>query len=192
MMPENNNTMRRKIKTAFIIAAAVIACGYMASIGMFERKLEAKRLPPEYLVSFTGLPDDPKLQATIQIGNKTSAVPFTDGKLILTEEQKKGFTLPYRLKVTFQTADEKYHDFIWDIDSQGVEYYITVDGFSSNDHILLALDGDTSLDIPFDWSGRIVLPIMLIIAKDTKSCIEIWNKKNLLGACHMITGKKTA
>src|SRR5688500_12495778 len=113
-----------------------------------------------------------------------------DESLSLTPEQREDFKLPYIMKTTLKTGKNEYHDISWTIDKRGVEYYILADGFAPSDKITLIINDQPAYTIPFDWSGRIELPIMLIIAEDTKTCIDIHESKEKLSFCHMTTGKK--
>lgn len=192
MMPENTISRGRKVKAAIVIAVLVAALGYLASILVFQHEANVKRSPPGTIIEFTGLPEGAAVDATIHMNGRTRALPYADGKLVLTPEEKADFALPFTIAATLRTPDEKYHDFTWKIDARGVEYSVTADGFSPKDKIMFSLDGSPSVDIPFDWSGRIEIPAMLIIAKNTKACIEIWASGKLLGACHMVTGKLPA
>jgi hypothetical protein len=152
---------------------------------------EQKREAPDTLLTFTGIPANAQMKATLTMAGRAADLAVGDDSVALTPELRKDFKLPYILQTTIRSGDS-YRDLSWRIDKRGAEYYILADGFSPNDKITLLINDRPVFTIPFDWSGRIELPIIALVAEDTKACINIVEAKETLAFCHFLTGKKAA
>src|SRR5688572_9791063 len=124
----------------FCIAAVLIVILLGASTAYFNFLIKQKqqaRLAPDKIITFSGIPADTTLTATLSMGGKTEDLINDAKSLSLTPEQKEDFKLPYILKATLKTDKNEYRDISWKIDKRGAEYYILADGFSPEDKITL-------------------------------------------------------
>lgn len=181
---------QRKLRIAAVLIS-VLVIGLMSAY-FFTAKEAQKRLPPEKIIVYHGLPADMDITAEISMGGKVSALEATDEALRLTEEQKENFYVPYNIKAQLHSDKGGYRDLSWRIERDGVQYFILADGFKRSDKISLIIDGQIVFTIPFDWSGRIELPIMLIRGMDTTACITIEESGSTLNFCHYATAGKAA
>jgi len=152
-------------------------------------KKTQKSLPPEAIISYQGLPADTTITAEISVGGKTRALTTTDKAFLLTPEQREDFYAPYNIKAQLHSEKNGYRDISWSLQSNGAQYSILADGFKPTDKISLSINGQTVITIPFDWSGRIEVPIILRTGMDTTTCITIEESSETLGFCHFATGR---
>ncbi|MFA5593035.1 MAG: hypothetical protein WC989_06960 [Micavibrio sp.] len=186
---------KKYIGIAGIITGLVLIGAYFAYIKYDHDMAVFTREAPDILVTYEGIAPDQSF--TVRLGSSRFSVEGRNGELRLSDEQKAVYKLPVTIEAAITGANDRFHDFAWKIDRQGVDYAITASGFSPDDRISLIMDGQRVYTIPFDWSGRIELPIILILDKDTKACIEIKqaaanDTDSPIGFCHFITGRKAA
>lgn len=180
-------------KTSFLLLAlGALAVGIYGYFVLKPAPEERRRIPPAQIITFSGITPGTIQGAWLVMNGAESPVLYKDNALELSEEQIARFSLPYEIKLSYKTADNSFKDISWRVDERGVEYFIRADGYSPKDKISLFMKDQKVYTIPFDWSGRIELPILLIIAEDTKACFEIEEDGKQVSACHFITGKKSA
>jgi hypothetical protein len=180
---------QKKLRIAAVLAGLLALV--LISPYYFTAKEEQKREAPERLLTFAGLPADADIKATLTMDGRTVELASDGDGLVMTPELRENFTLPYTLQMTIRSANG-YRDFSWRIDRRGVDYYILADGFKREDKITLVIEDQPVFTIPFDWSGRIELPIVLQYAFDTTVCIFIREGSNAAktGFCHFNPGNK--
>lgn len=145
------------------------------------------------IVSFKGFPEGTKVVAEIKI-NKGAPTPLTveDGHFVLNTEQLQAFRVPYVISATFQLPDGTYRDFSWTLESNGAWYDFLADGFRPKDTIFFTANNSAGVDLPFDWSGKFVYPIVLEVVQDYEVCFDITETaaSRKLSLCQFKSGMK--
>lgn len=192
METKSHSKRRTKFQMAALAAALLAVTGYLAFTTSFQKKMESKRTPAPELIVFKNLPEDVAIEAFLQSSKKIQPLAVDHHKLILTTEQRNNFSLPYSVSAKLSYRDGKYYDLSWRVDSQGVRYAITLDGFRPRDTLTFNFKGSDSLkDIPFDWSGRLTLEAFLIKAETINACVDV-RGSFAFSVCHTVTGNPEA
>lgn len=181
---------RKNLQLAAVLAG-VLALALAGAYFFGASKEGQKRTAPERILTFAGLPAGADIKATLTMAGRSFELGSDGEGLVMTPELREKFRLPYTLQATFRSGDD-YRDLSWSIDERGVEYYILADGFKPEDKITLVIEDQSVFTIPFDWSGRIELPIVLQYAFDTTVCIFIHERSNAskTSFCHFNPGNK--
>lgn len=177
----------KNLPLAAVLVTALALAGAAAYFLAAQQEAQ-KRLPAEQIITYTGLPAGMDVSAEITMGGKTRALETTGKAFLLGDKQREDFYVPYNIKAQLHSDKAGYRDLSWRIERNGAQYFILADGFKRNDKISLSIDGQTVFTIPFDWSGRIELPIILIRGENTTACITIEETGDTLGFCHYTTG----
>lgn len=180
----------KKAKILSVVLALLFLTAYFTNFFHFEEVKEFHRDVPTDIITYEGLKADMVINASLEMNGTVSQIDTKDGNFSLSQEQKVKFRLPYTVKATLTSGNGQYRDISWSVDTRGVDYYILADGFKPENTISLIMNDQKLYTIPFDWSGRVELPIHLIIEADTKACIEIDEGHQKLDFCHSITGRK--
>lgn len=186
----SNLFTKKNIKILFTAITTLFLMAYFTNFFHFEEVREFHRNVPADIITYEGLTSDMTINASLEMDGNVRPISIRDGHFSLNSEQKIKFKLPYMIKATLQSGDGQYRDISWNVDARGVDYYILADGFKPENTISLIMNDQKLYTIPFDWSGRIELPVHLIIEADAKACIEINDGSQKLGFCHYIAGKR--
>lgn len=186
----SNLFSKKNVKVLLIPLAVLFLGAYFLNFFKFEEVKEFHRDAATDIISYQDLPENMMIRASLEMDGAVSPLDTSDGHFSLSTEQRVKFKLPYAIKATLQSDNGQYHDISWSVDARGVDYYILADGFKPEDTITLTMNEQKLYTIPFDWSGRIELPIHLIIEADAKACIEINDGSQKFGFCHAIAGRK--
>lgn len=191
---------QKALNKNFLIAA-VLGLGILSGLlgynfagkNYFHKKEITPVTPQARIISFKGFPEGTKAVAEIKINDGASS-PLTveDGHLVLNEEQIKELRAPYIISATFQLPDGTYRDFSWSLQSNGAWYDFLADGFRPKDKILFSTNKFVGDDMPFDWSGKFVYPMVLEVKQEFSVCFDITetaaNRK--LSLCQFKSGMK--
>jgi hypothetical protein len=179
-----------KISIGLLIAGVAALCLYTYFYGQ-QAHYEPRRTPPEKIITFSGIEIENIKSATLLMNGKTEAVGYDSNALELSQDQISSFSLPYEIKISAQGKNGSFKDFSWRVDERGVDYHALIDGFSPRDRVSLFVNEQKIYTIPFDWSGRIELPVLLIIEEDSKICFDVEQaQENRINFCHFITGRR--
>ncbi len=181
-----------RIKALLLLSSVCFLAAYLFLVKTKEEQTGEYRKAPSELITFQGLPADTQVNATIEMNGKILDLSVNDAAITLDQQQQSDFKLPYKLKAILNYPDGTHRDLSWTVDSRGANYEILADGFNPDDLITLRLNESTGLDkLPFDWSGRIELPIVLEVYKNITSCIDVYetNRKETLSFCHFNSGR---
>lgn len=179
---------REKLWMALGALAMVLA--YAVCIGLFKNHIKQERRPPAEIITFENLPPTTKIEATLQNQHGIEPLTIQDFKIVLTPKQRAAFILPYKITAKLSDNNAQYRDIVWSVDSNGVNYAVTVDGFSPNDKVTFSLNDTASIKrMPLDWSGRLTLEALLIKAQDMKACVSL-ESLHSFSFCHVLNGYK--
>lgn len=181
----------RKTSKNLQLAAVLVTAVALAGVAAYFFKVPGeaqKRLPPTQIITYQGLPAGTDITAEITMGGKTRTLETTGKAFSLSADQREDFFVPYNIKAQLHSEKRGYRDLSWRIERNGAQYFILADGFKRSDKISLSINGQAVFTIPFDWSGRIELPIILRTGMDTTACITIEESGDALGFCHYTTG----
>ncbi len=181
---------KKNIQIFLLSLGSLFLGAYFLHFFKFENAKEFHRDVTADIISYEGLPENMTVRASLEMDGAVRSINTSDGHFLLSQEQKLEFKLPYIIKATLQSENGQYHDISWSIDARGVDYYILADGFQPENTISLIMNEQKLYTIPFDWSGRIELPIHLITKADAKVCIEIYDGSQAFEFCHTIVGSK--
>lgn len=181
---------KKNIQILLVVVGVLFLSAYFLNFFRFEETREFRRSSISEIITYEGLPEDMEISAMLDMNGTVSTLDARDGKFSLNMEQRANFRLPYKIEATIKGPSGDYRDMSWKVEENGKDYFVLADGFSPDDTITLNMNDDKIYEIPFDWSGRIELPIQLIIKSDTKTCIDIKTQPKTITFCHFTAGQK--
>lgn len=178
MMPQDTISTGQKIRTVLTLAALMLAIAYAGFI-LYQNQLEArKRIQPREFLVFSDLPNSTKINATLETRNGSVPLAIEKNTVMLSEEQRSNFYLPFKLSVTLQGEDGTYYDLVFALDRRGIDYTVLLDGFRPKDHIIITMNDAESPGPDYtDWSGRYLAAMNLNLGENMSACLRIETKK---------------
>lgn len=187
-------TFREKAgKARLLCAGLAFSLVLIGAFAVLHFITEARRIAPEDILTFRGLPADATADIFFKDSRGTHQLDLVDGIVKLPEGLRENFSLPYRLSATIRGfSGRKDIDLVWSLDRDGRVYDVVLSGFSPEERLDFNLnDIRAHKNIPFDWSGRFKAHFILLTGVDTNACVDVRGTGAAFGFCHMITGKKS-
>ncbi len=147
---------------------------------------------PSDFVSFSNLPENTTIETILETKGGNAAVLQAEGNTInLPDTIRKKIGTPYRLSSSLKLNDGNYRDLTFTVGKDRASFTVLIDGFKAQDKITLSINGQPVYTrIAMDWSGRIELEAKLPDENNVVACIEVFDTKKSIGACHVIPERR--